>query len=294
MTTNLIINQLLVGIATTSILFLVSSGLNVIFGLLGIINFAHASLYALGAYIAYTVAIYSGSFWVALIVAPVVVAIIGAGVEAILLRRIYKQEDVYQLLLTFGLILIFEDLTTVVWGTSPITIPSLGPFLSSGLEIAGSYFPTYYLFIIVMGIVVGLGLILFLDKTRPGKMLKAAITNKDMAATLGLNVKLTYTLVFALGAWLGGFGGVLAGGINTMQPDMGMWIIIDSFAVVVMGGLGNIYGAMLGSLIIGLWKAFGLLIIPQFSMVFIYIAMVVVLIWKPEGLFGSRNLIRKA
>lgn len=294
MTEGFLLNQFLVGLSMAAVLFLVSSGLNIIFGILGIVNFAHASLYTLGAYFAFTVASLTDNFWLALIFAPLFVAIIGALIESSLLRLTYKLDHVYQILLTFGLILIFEDLTKMIWGTSPLTISGLGGFLSSTINVGGSPFPIYFLFVIAMGVIIAFGLIIFLDKTRPGMMLKAAITRREMAEACGLNVKRLFTLVFAGGAALGGLGGVLAGGVNTMQPDMGMSIIIESFAVVVMGGLGNIYGAMLGSIIIGLWKAFGILVFPEFSMLFVYIVMAAVLLWKPDGLLGSQSAPRKA
>lgn len=289
---SLLVAQAFVGLASAAILFLISSGLNIIFGLLGIVNFAHASMYTLGAYVAFSLVSRTESFWLGLILAPIVVGIFGLILEKFLIRRIYGRDAVYQILLTFGVILVMEDLTRVFWGADPLSVPAQGSLLSSGFEFFGGYVPLFYLFIILMGMLVAAGFIIFLDYTRLGKIIRSVTVNREMASALGINVDKLFTIVFSIGAALAGLGGSLAGVSNTMQPEMGMYIIIEAFAVIVMGGLGNIKGALFGSVIIGLWNSFGVLVFPNFSSVFIYIIMALVLLLKPGGLFSTSEARR--
>jgi len=282
----------LMGLASAMLLFLIASGLTLTFGILGIVNFAHGSLFMLGAYFMYSLLLVLnpmlGSFWLAMIIAVVVVAVIGFVIERFLLRFIYKAEVIYQLLLTFALVMIIEGLVKSFWGLDPksFTEPS---YLAGSVTILGRPFPIYAIFIILAGIIVSLGLWALIYKTNFGKFIRAANADRDMTNALGINVNFIFTAVFTLGAALASLGGILAGPIRTTAPDMGSMIIIECFAVVVIGGLGSLPGAFIGSLLIGLLDSFGTFYVPRFSMAFTFILMAVVLIVRPAGLFGTRE-----
>ena len=280
------------GLASAMLLFLISSGLTLVFGVLGIVNFAHGSLYMLGAYLAYSSTLLLnpmlGSFWLALTTSTIVVAVIGLLIERFLLKHIYKTDHIYQLLLTFSLVMIIDGLVKMIWGLDPKSF-SEPAFLSGSLSVLGRPFPAYAIFIILAGIVLSLLLWAFLSKTRFGRFIRAASADRDMTNALGINVAFIFTAVFTLGSWLAALGGVLAGPLRVTSPDMGSTIIIESFAVVVIGGLGSLPGAFIGSLLIGLLDAFGIFYLPRFSMAFTYILMALVLISKPTGLFGTEE-----
>lgn len=280
--------QFLNGLTFAMFLFLIASGLSLVFGVLQVLNFAHGSLYMLGAYLCFTFASrlpIPGHFWAGILLAPIAVAGVGGLIERTLLRRIYGREESTQLLLTYGLVLIFEDLVKIVWGPGYISISQ--PTLFSGaVDILGRPFPTYHLLVLVLGPSVALGLGLFLYRTTWGKVIRACVYDREMVSALGYNVARLFSVVFVFGSWLGGFGGALAGPIHTASPGMGMELIIESFIVVVVGGLGSFGGALLGSLLIGELKAFGILLFPEFELAFIYILMGVVLITRPWGLLG--------
>jgi branched-chain amino acid transport system permease protein len=280
--------QFLNGLSYAMLLFLISSGLTIIFGVLGIINFSHGSLYMLGAYFSLLFTKETGNFWISLLVAPLMVAGIGAFIEVFCLRPVYRMAHVYQLLLTFGLVLFFEDLVKILWGTGFKTI-SMPQSLGHSVNIMNRSFPFYYLFIAAMGPGVALGLWLLVNKTRWGTMVRAATDNRIMASSLGINVPLLFTTVFAFGAYLGGVGGVLAGPLQAITPAIGVSLIIECFVVVVIGGLGSLGGAFLASLIIGQVESFGALFFPRFAMVLIFILMAVILIFLPRGLSGARE-----
>ncbi len=287
MSARLLVAQVIIGISMSSNLFLIASGLTIIFGLLRLINFAHASLYALGAYFCFTVAAKTGSFWAGMAASVVLTMAVGAVVEGGLLRRIYDAEHILQLLLTFALILVVTDLTKIGWGAFPLTVP-LPPSLSGSVAVLGNPIPAYCFFLIGAGGAVGAGLYLFLYRTRWGVIIRSAAYDREMVNVLGVNVPRLYTLVFVLGAGLGGLGGAVAAPMTTIIPDMGMLIVIESFAVIVIGGVGSLPGAALGSLIIGGWGAIGLLVVPQFAMVFTVVLMAVILLIRPAGLFGEK------
>ncbi len=282
----------LIGLATAMLLFLISSGLTLVFGVLGVINFAHGSLYMLGAYLAYSALTLLqpvfGSFWITLVISSLGVALIGWVIEAFILKRIYKTEEIYQILLTFSLVMIIDGLVKMVWGLDPKSI-SEPKILSGSWMILGIPFPVYALFIICMGLGLSFLLWYFVNRTKFGKFIRAASSDRDMLNSLGVNVPFIFTGVFTLGSWLAALGGVLASPLRVVNPEMGVSIIIESFAVVVIGGLGNLPGAFLGSLLIGLIDSFGLYFLPRFSMAFIYILMAVVLLIKPTGFFGTEE-----
>lgn len=283
-----LIFQGLVGLSLAMYIWLVAAGLTLVFGVLGVLNFAHGSLYMLGAYLTYTGAlVFGGNFWLGLMVAPLLVALIGLLIERFFLRPIYRLPLAYQLLLTFAFVLIFDDLVKIAWG--PVyRVPPTPKGLGGSVALFGRAFPTYNLFIIAIGPLVALGLWLFLERTKWGKMIVASASNREMASAIGINIKRLFTVVFAFGAWLAALGGGLSIPIRAVSPGMGTFIIIEAFVVVVIGGLGSLKGAFLGSILIGLLEAYGTLYLPVFEMFFVFMLMAVVLIVQPGGLFGTQ------
>ncbi|MDJ0724829.1 MAG: branched-chain amino acid ABC transporter permease [Prochloraceae cyanobacterium] len=275
------------GLSEGLLLFLIALGLNLIFGVMGVLNFAHGSLYMLGAYLTYTIAVQGNlSFWLALIIAPVIVALVGGAIEILCLRPIYNRDVSSQLLLTFAFVLLINDLVRLLWGNLPLTI--LNPELfQQTTQILGDPYPTYNLFIILITPAIAIGLWLLLKRTRWGKLMRAAARDPVMTGALGINVSRLFTLVFILGTWLAGVAGVLAAPLRTINPAMGDNIIIESFIVVVIGGLGNLPGSLVGALTIGQVNSFGILIAQRAQVAFPFILMTIVLLLRPRGLFGK-------
>lgn len=278
--------QFLNGLSTSMLLFLLASGLTLIFGVLRIINFAHGSLYMLGAYLTYTICRIFPNYWVAFLFAPILVAFSAGLIEFLFLRPLYKREHEYQLLLLYGFLLILDDLVKMAYGAAFKIIPQ-PPSLQGSIQIMGREFPKYSLFIIILGPIVALGLWYLFDQTQMGKKIRAASFDREAANALGINVPFLYTAVFMFGSWLGGIGGAVAGPLRAASPGMGLEIIIMSFAVVIIGGLGSFWGALLGSILVGEVLAFGILILPKFVIIIPYIVMVLFFLLKPQGLFGK-------
>ena len=281
--------QCLNGLTQAMFLFLIASGLSLIFGVLGVLNFAHGSLYMLGAYLSYTIASrFVGSpaaFWVALILGSIGVALVGGIIETVFLRPVYRREELEQLLVTYALVLIISDLVKLAWGAENRS-GSRPALLAGSVDIAGRAFPTYNLFVLAAGPLVALGLWLLLRRTQFGRLVRAAANDREMVGVVGVNVTGLFTGVFMLGAWLGGLGGGLAAPIGAIYPGMDVEIIVESFIVVVVGGMGSLGGTLLGALIIGQLNAFGILFFPRFAIVFVYVLMAVVLVVRPWGLLG--------
>lgn len=280
--------QVLSALRLAAFLFLISSGLTLVFGVLNVLNFAHGALYMLGAYFTYWVTLQvagTGGFFLALAAAPLGVAAVGAAIEIGLLRRIYIQEEIYQLLLTYSLVLIIDDVAKFVFGAE---FKSIGKpaFLDGSVTLLGGTVPVYTLLVVAAAPLVAVGLWYLLYRTQTGKVIRATSSDREMADALGINMKALFTLVFAFGALLAGFGGALAGPARTVFPGVGTEVIIESFVVVVIGGLGNLWGALVGSLLIGALETVGAVLFPQFEMALIYLLMVAVLIVRPWGLFG--------
>lgn len=286
------ITQLISGLTMATLLFLVASGLTLIFGVGNVFNFAHGSFYMIGAYLGYqVVGVWELNFWLALVVAAVGAGIFGMLVEYLLLRRIYGRanEGGFQILLTYCLILIIDDLVKLVWGAEYKSIPRPDGF--SGAVVIGDIFiPSYNLLIIAIGVIVVISSWLILTKTRPGKIARATAVDREMLSALGINVPLTMTVVFGIATALGGMTGALAAPLRTVTPGAGIEVIIDSLIVVVMGGMGNFWGAWLGSIMLGEVNAFAVAFLPKWSSLFSFLVMVVVLIFKPEGLFAPRKV----
>lgn len=283
---------LLNGIAYAMLLFLVTLGFTIQFGILGVLNLAHGSFYMLGAYLAFSLTrLFAGlpsNFWLALIVAPLIIATLGGVLEWGLLRRIYGRDLLFQYLFTYTWILILDDAVKMIWGPNYRSV-SMPDLISSPVSIFGFTYSSYHLFVIAFGVVVMIGLWFLLYKTRWGKIVRAAATNKEMVSALGVNTPLLFTMIFAIGAWLAGLGGVLAAPLQTVYPGMGLAIIVDAFIVVVIGGMGSLKGALLGAFLIGIMRSFGILFVPRLEMAFAFILMAIILILRPQGLFGRKE-----
>jgi len=273
------------------ILFLLASGLTLIFGALRVINFAHGSFYMISAYLAYSVVTALGdypivSFWVALALAPVAIGILGGLVEFAFFRRVYARELEYQLLLTYGLVLVFSDIVRFIWGEE---YRSLGrpAALAGPVFVFGKPVPVYIIFLIVVAGLIGAGLWLLLYRTKLGKTIRAVVYDRHMVSALGINVPRMYSVVFGLGCWLAGLAGGLMAPMGSITLGMDVEIIVECFVVVVVGGMGSILGALLGALLMGELYAFGILIVPRVALASLFLAMTVVLIIRPWGLLGT-------
>jgi branched-subunit amino acid ABC-type transport system permease component len=290
---NVLFVQFFNGLIIALGIYLIASGLSLVFGVLGVLNFAHGSLYMYGAFFLFTLTrLVFGNvpwlFWVGLLLIPLLVTLVGVGMEIAFLRPIYRADPLYQLLLTYGLVLIFGDLVKLIWGAENQSV-ARPPGLEGTLSIFGNLFPSYQVLVLIpIGVLTMLMLYIFINKTRLGSIVRAATQDREMVGALGVNVRLLYTGVFAIGAWLGGLGGVVLAPMGALYPGMDFDIIIDVFLVVVLGGLGSMGGTVLGAIIFGELRSFGILIVPQFETLFIYILMAVVLIWRPQGLLGKQ------
>lgn len=283
-----LVHVCLTGISAGMFIWLVASGLTLIFGVLKVLNFAHGSFYMLGAYLCYTFLRFAGvDFWLGVLLGPLVVCVVGYFTERFLLRRVYPLELPYQLLLTFAMVLIFDELVKMIWGAGSIGSPTVRG-LSGSVSIAGRNFPVYNLFIIAVGPLVALGLWAMLEKLWWGRIIRAAASDREMAAAIGVKVPGLYTAVFVFGAWLSALGGALAVPyVGLLTTGMGEAIIIEAFVVVVIGGLGSLKGAFFGALVIGLLTSFGTRFIPTLDMFLTFILMAVVLLWRPQGFFAE-------
>ena len=276
------------GLAYAGLLFLVSAGLTLVFGMMNVLNFAHAAMYMLGAYFSFTLLHATGQFWLCLLVCPPLLFIIGALVERFLLRRVHIYGHLHELLLTFGLAYIITELVKLIWGNFPLAV-NIGGFLGRTVEFFGMIYPIYRIFIFVCAVFVGLAMAAILFKTRLGIILRAAVNDSEMVNALGFNVPLVFTGVFAFGAALSGLAGVIAGPLLTTYPGMAHEILIDAFVVIVVGGFGSLGGAVVASLLIGELQSFGVLLFPKLSLALVYMLMAAVLIIKPSGLFGEKQ-----
>lgn len=282
--------QILVGLSRTVILFIVASGLSLILGVLRIPNIAHGSLYMIGAFMAYTVSrIFGGGttgYCMAVILAPLGVALVSFVVERGIFSRLYEREHIMLFLLTFSFVLVFGDLVKMAWGAEYRTVP-LPSFFQGSIPIFGLPFPVYNFSLLLIGPLVAVVLWLIVNKTKMGKISRAAAVDREMVGAVGINVSLVFCIVFVIGCFLAGLGGALVSPIVNVVLGMDHTLIIEAFLIVIMGGLGNIWGALLGALIFGLTQSLGILIWPQFGIVFPYAAVIVVLIFRPTGLLRS-------
>jgi branched-chain amino acid transport system permease protein len=286
---DLILGQFIAGLSYGSTLFLVSAGLTLIFGVTRVVNFAHGSLYMIGAYLAYTITTQLPTtpfgFFGGVMLAALGVAIIGAAIEIVLLRRIYSAPEIFQLVATFGVVLIVQDLVLQIWGPQELFAPR-APGLKGSVEIVGALVPQYSLFVLVVGPAVFALLWWLLKRTRWGIWIRASSQDREMAGALGLNEPWLFTSVFALGAFLAGLAGALQIPRETVNLQMDLSILVEAFVVVVVGGLGSVTGALWAAFLIGLLHAFGTWWLPQSTLVLIFVVMAAVLIVRPYGLLG--------
>jgi branched-subunit amino acid ABC-type transport system permease component len=283
------ISQFLVGLSRAMILFVVCAGLSFVLGVLRIPNIAHGSLYMIGAFATFTLSkLIGGStgFWIALILAPLVVALVSLIAERALFCHLYQREHLMLLLFTFAVSLILGDLVKIVWGGEyrSVSAPAL---LKGSVPIFGASFPRYNLFLLIIGPLVAIALWLFTNKTKVGKISRAAAVDREMVGVLGINVSWVFAIAFVIGCYLAGVGGALVAPTASITLGMDHSLIIEAFLIVTIGGLGNMWGALVGSLIFGVTQSLGVLIWPQFAIVFPYLAVVIILLLRPKGLLKA-------
>lgn len=284
-----IVTQTSTGLIVGSLLFLVAAGLTLIFGVLGIVNFAHGSLYMLGAYIALSAFRVSESFIVATIIGALGVGLFSLVFERFFMRRVYGADVLMQLLVCYAFILILDDAVKIIWGSEFQSMGMPEYFQAPPVFLAGGVIPVFYIYLIGAAAVMAIGLWLLLSKTKIGKIVRAAAVNPSMTSALGLNTSLIYAGVFAFGGALAGLAGALAAPVRSMSPGMGFSILIESFIVTVIGGMGSVSGALVGALIIGLIRSFGSIGFPLFIEGVMFIAMAAILVLKPSGIMGKEQ-----
>jgi branched-chain amino acid transport system permease protein len=289
MSLDAVLTQLLMGLTVGVNLVLVATGLTLVFGMMGVINFAHSALFMLGAYAGLVVVSRLGSFWLALVLAPAVVALVGAGLERFLLRPLrahYPDSHLLPLLLTFGLGLFFEGAAKVVWGADILSLDK-PPALTGAVRLGPITFPTYWVFALLAAAALAVIVWLLVERTSLGLSIRAATQDPTMAAVLGLDVRRLNTVVFALGSGLAAAAGVILGTMTSLSPAMGSGIVLDAFIAIVIGGLGSFTGAIVGSLLLGQVQSFGVALFPAFHTPLVFLVMAVILVLRPSGLFGA-------
>jgi branched-chain amino acid transport system permease protein len=305
MTLALTLEQLLNGIQFGVMLFLMASGLTLIFGVMGLINLAHGSLYMIGAFVCAYVTGITGSFWLGLLAGTLGAAIMGVIVEVLVIRRLYQRDHLDQVLATFALILILSEGTALVFGSQPLwlDIPSV---LKGSIELGSVVYPVYRILIIIVGVLVALGLYLLISRTRIGMRIRAGENDREMIGALGVNISVLYTFVFAVGAALAGLAGSLVGALQSVEVGMGEPVLILAFVVIVIGGIGSIKGALIGAMLVGIVDTLGRVLLPSFFQWFmepsaaasvgsalasmlIYLLMAIILAIKPKGLFPAND-----
>jgi branched-chain amino acid transport system permease protein len=277
--------QLLNSVQYGLLLFMLAAGLTLIFGIMGVVNLAHGSFYMLGAYLAYSLSGLLGSLTLALLVGTALAVAFGLALEWLLFRHFYHRDHLDQVLLTFGLIYIFEELRSMLWGDDVhgVAIPAL---LGESIPLTTNLsYPVYRLFMSAVCVALALGLYLLISKTRLGMKIRAGAFNRDMAEALGINIKLIHATVFAIGVGLAAVAGMIAAPVSSVYPNMGSQVLIMCFVVVVIGGIGSVRGALVAALLVGLVDTFGKVLLPAVSGMLVYMLMAAVLLWKPEGLF---------
>ncbi|MPZ73639.1 MAG: branched-chain amino acid ABC transporter permease [Nitriliruptorales bacterium] len=278
--------QLLNGLSFAALLFFLASGFTLIFGLMRIVNLAHGGFYLVGGYVGLTVATATGNFWLGLLAAPLAIAAIGLFTERVLLRRIRGQE-LPEVLLTVGIAFVFADMSLEIWGGDPRSVPIPG-FLRGGLDIGFMVYPRYRFFVIGCAVLVGVALFLAHSKTRIGAIVRAGVDDREMVSALGININKIFTGVFIVGALLAGVAGLIGGGLLSLVPGADTEILLYSLAVVIIGGLGSLPGAVVGSLIVGLADAFGRALLPDLSYFTLFAPMALILVVRPRGLLGRQ------
>ena len=286
---SLIMIQVMSGLSVGMFLFLVSVGMSLIFGVTRVVNLAHGSFYMVGAYMMVSLVELLPErwwgFWLALLLAPIGVALVGGVVEVALLRRIYHRDPLMQLILTFGLILVVSTLVLLVWGPDNKSVER-PEALAGSVTLFGQFFPSYYLLVLVLAPLVAVGMWMVFYRTRWGMLIRAATVDREMLGALGVNVAALYTQVFVFGSWLAGLGGALAAPTVAVALGMDSDVLVNAFVVVVVGGLGSFAGSFISAVLVGVLQSFGILIFPAISIVLLFAVMAVVLIVRPWGLLG--------
>jgi branched-chain amino acid transport system permease protein len=281
-----LVTQCLNALSQAALLFFLGVGLTLIFGIMRIVNFAHGTFYMLGAFIGFTAGRITGSFWAALIVAPVVGGAIGAAFEVGLLRRLYKRDASAFLMVTFGLTLVLEEIIRLTWGVQPLEVP-LPPVFSGIVFLFDEPFPVYRLFLAGAGAVVAIAIWQFLERTRLGLLIRATSQNAEMVHALGVDVNLVRSAIFGIGCGLAALGGVLAAPLVTASVGMGANAIIDAFVIVIIGGMGSFLGSLIAAVLVAFVQVFGNYYFPDFALAAMYLLMLLVLVIRPGGLLGK-------
>jgi branched-chain amino acid transport system permease protein len=277
--------QLLNSVQYGLLLFMLAAGLTLIFGIMGVVNLAHGSFYMLGAYLAWSLALKTGSLLLAIVLGTAISVVFGLLLERLLFRHFYRRDHLDQVLLTFGLIYIFEEARSILWGDDVHGVP-IPPALAASIPLTDNLsYPVYRLFMSGLCIALALGLYFLISRTRLGMKIRAGAFNHEMTEALGVNVKLIHAVVFALGVGLATIAGMIAAPISSVYPNMGSQVLIMCFVVVVIGGIGSVRGALISALLVGLVDTFGKVLLPQVAGMLVYMLMAAVLLWKPEGLF---------
>jgi len=277
--------QLLNSVQYGLLLFMLAAGLTLIFGIMGVVNLAHGSFYMLGAYLAWSLAAWTGSLTLAILLGTALSVVFGLLLERILFRHFYRRDHLDQVLLTFGLIYIFEEMRSIAWGDDVHGVP-VPQLLSASVPLTDNLsYPMYRLFMSGLCVLMALGLYFVISKTRLGMKIRAGAFNHEMTEALGVNVKLIHALVFALGVGLASVAGMIAAPVSSVYPNMGSQVLIMCFVVVVIGGIGSVRGALISALLVGLVDTFGKVLLPHVAGMLVYMLMAAVLLWKPEGLF---------
>jgi branched-chain amino acid transport system permease protein len=277
--------QLLNSVQYGLLLFMLAAGLTLIFGIMGVVNLAHGSFYMVGAYLAWSLSSYFGSLTLAIAGGAAISLLLGLALEWLLFRHFYERDHLDQVLLTFGLIYIFEELRSIIWGDDVHGLP-IPDLLAASIPLTDNLsYPVYRLFMSGVCIALAIGLYLLISKTRLGMKIRAGAFNRDMAQALGVNIKLVHALVFALGVTLATVAGMVAAPISSVYPNMGSQVLIMCFVVVVIGGIGSVRGALIAAMMVGLVDTFGKVLLPQVAGMLVYMLMAAVLLFKPEGLF---------
>jgi branched-chain amino acid transport system permease protein len=280
------VTQSLNALSQAALLFFLGVGLTLIFGIMRIVNFAHGTFYMLGAFIGYSAARLSGSFWLALGLAPLAVGIVGALFELGILRRLYRRDESAFLMVTFGLALVLTELIRLGWGPEALQVEA--PAIFSGIVfVLGEPFPTYRLFLAGSGVVVAFAIWQFLERTRLGLLIRATSQNAEMVHALGTDVRLIRSAVFGIGCGLAGVGGVMAAPLVTASIGMAAEMIIDAFVIVIIGGMGSFPGSLLGAVLVAFVQVFGEYYLPDLALAFMYLVMLLVLVVRPGGLLGK-------
>jgi branched-chain amino acid transport system permease protein len=281
-----LLTQVVNALSQSALLFFLGVGLTLIFGLMRIVNFAHGALYMLGAFIGYSLTHWTGNYWVALAVAPVLVGLFGAAFEFAILRRLYRRDAYAFLMVTFGLALVVGEAVRLTWGSDALQVPA-PPALADVVFLLDEPFPVYRLFLIATGVAVAVAIWQFLERSRLGLLIRATSQNADMASALGVDVKRVRSAVFGIGCGLAALGGVLAAPLVTASNGMAATVIIDAFVIVIIGGMGSFLGSLIGALLVGFVQVFGNYYLPDLALAFMYLVMLAVLVTRPGGLLGK-------